>query len=124
MSDQIGCNADPTVSPLARSERSYSFASEVNDAATNVHEIDPLGDPRWDQLVENHPKASVFHSANWLRALQSAYDYDPVVLTTSPPGVALSNGLVFCRIKSWLTGRRLVSLPFSDHCEPLVSGPN
>ena len=27
--------------------------------------------------------------------------------------------LVFCRIHSWLTGRRLVSLPFSDHCEPL-----
>lgn len=25
----------------------------------------------------------------------------------------------FCRIKSWLTGRRLVSVPFSDHCEPL-----
>jgi lipid II:glycine glycyltransferase (peptidoglycan interpeptide bridge formation enzyme) len=31
----------------------------------------------------------------------------------------LDNGLVFCRIKSWLTGSRLVSLPFSDHCEPL-----
>jgi len=27
--------------------------------------------------------------------------------------------MVFCRINSWLTGRRLVSLPFSDHCEPL-----
>jgi lipid II:glycine glycyltransferase (peptidoglycan interpeptide bridge formation enzyme) len=30
---------------------------------------------------------------------------------------------VFCRIDSWLTGRRLVSLPFSDHCEPLVDSP-
>jgi len=27
---------------------------------------------------------------------------------------------VFCLIRSWLTGRRIVSLPFSDHCEPLV----
>jgi lipid II:glycine glycyltransferase (peptidoglycan interpeptide bridge formation enzyme) len=27
---------------------------------------------------------------------------------------------VFCRVKSWLTGSRLVSLPFSDHCEPLT----
>ena len=34
---------------------------------------------------------------------------------------ALANGLVFCRVKSWLTGRRFVSLPFSDHCEPLVN---
>jgi lipid II:glycine glycyltransferase (peptidoglycan interpeptide bridge formation enzyme) len=28
--------------------------------------------------------------------------------------------MVFCKVKSWLTGRRLVSLPFSDHCDPLV----
>jgi hypothetical protein len=28
--------------------------------------------------------------------------------------------LVFCRVRSWLTGRRSISLPFSDHCEPLV----
>jgi hypothetical protein len=27
---------------------------------------------------------------------------------------------VFCRVKSWLTGRRLVSVPFSDHCTPLI----
>jgi lipid II:glycine glycyltransferase (peptidoglycan interpeptide bridge formation enzyme) len=32
----------------------------------------------------------------------------------------ITNGLVFCLIDSWLTGRRLVSLPFSDHCDPLV----
>jgi lipid II:glycine glycyltransferase (peptidoglycan interpeptide bridge formation enzyme) len=32
----------------------------------------------------------------------------------------LQNGFVFCRVDSWLTGRRLVSVPFSDHCEPLV----
>jgi hypothetical protein len=29
--------------------------------------------------------------------------------------------LVFCRVKSWLTERRFVSLPFADHCEPLVN---
>ena len=28
-----------------------------------------------------------------------------------------------CRVKSWLTGRRLVSLPFADHCDPLASNP-
>jgi CelD/BcsL family acetyltransferase involved in cellulose biosynthesis len=32
----------------------------------------------------------------------------------------LENGLVLCRVTSWITGRRLVSLPFSDHCEPLL----
>jgi lipid II:glycine glycyltransferase (peptidoglycan interpeptide bridge formation enzyme) len=28
--------------------------------------------------------------------------------------------MVFCRVKSWITGHRLVSLPFSDHCDPLA----
>ena len=32
----------------------------------------------------------------------------------------LRNAVVFCRVESWLTGRRLVSLPFSDHCDMLV----
>jgi hypothetical protein len=31
--------------------------------------------------------------------------------------------MVFCRVESWLTGRRLVSLPFSDHCAPLADQP-
>lgn len=31
--------------------------------------------------------------------------------------------MVFCRVDSWFTGHRLVSLPFSDHCEPLIDTP-
>ena len=61
----------------------------------------------------------MFHTVAWLQALRRTYGYEPVVFTTSPPTGELKNGLVFCRINSWLTGRRLVSLPFSDHCEPL-----
>ena len=41
-------------------------------------------------------------------------------MTTSAPGETLRNGVPFCRVNSWLTGQRLVSVPFSDHCEPLV----
>jgi hypothetical protein len=88
-----------------------------------VHELDPIEDPRWDELVKSHPMASVFHNPKWLRALRQIYGYEVVVMSTSRPGAALDNGIPFCRIKSWLTGRRLVSLPFSDHCEPLVNNP-
>jgi hypothetical protein len=84
-----------------------------------VYVIDPLQDPRWAALVERHPKASVFHTPQWLRALQRTYGYAPIAYTTSRPGADLDNGYVFCAVRSWLTGRRLVSLPFSDHCEPL-----
>jgi GNAT acetyltransferase-like protein len=84
-----------------------------------VHQIDPIQDPRWEELVCKHPDASTFHSVAWLQALKRTYGYEPLAFTTSPPVGALKNGLVFCRVDSWLTGSRLVSLPFSDHCEPL-----
>ncbi|HXO30877.1 MAG TPA: GNAT family N-acetyltransferase [Candidatus Acidoferrales bacterium] len=62
----------------------------------------------------------MFHTSGWLAALQQTYDYEPIVFTTSPPEERLRNGLVFCKVKSWVTGRRLVSLPFSDHCALLA----
>lgn len=82
--------------------------------------IDPIGDQRWTQLVERHPQASVFHTASWLEALRRTYGYQPTALTSSPPGAALNDGIAFCEVKSWISGSRLVSLPFSDHCQPLL----
>src|SRR6202453_1553596 len=85
----------------------------------SVHRVNPLSDPRWDTLAAQHPKASAFHQRSWLEALQRTYGYEPIVFTTSSPSAELKNGILFCHINSWLTGHRLVSLPFSDHCEPL-----
>jgi hypothetical protein len=85
----------------------------------SCYQLDPIKDSRWAELVRRHSKASVFHTVGWLKALRRTYGYEPVVFTTSSPAGELKNGLVFCRISSWLTGSRLVSLPFSDHCEPL-----
>lgn len=83
--------------------------------------IDPLEDMRWTRFIEAHPRASLFHSVPWLEALQRTYGYKPLVYTSCSPGQDLTDGIAFCRVESWLTGRRLVSLPFSDHCEPLSS---
>lgn len=85
-----------------------------------VYELDPLTDRRWREFLEENRSATLFHSPGWLAALRLTYGYDIVALTTSGPGERLANGIVFCRVRSWLTGRRLVSLPFSDHCAPLV----
>jgi hypothetical protein len=86
----------------------------------SVYSFNPLEDRRWTEFVDRHPNSSVFHTKGWLKALQATYQYEPLAFTTSAPGVELENAIVFCAVRSWLTGRRLVSLPFSDHCEPLV----
>lgn len=86
---------------------------------SKVYQIDPLADPRWERFVERHSRSSVFHSIPWLRALRETYGYRPIAFTTSGPSEELTNGVPLCEIDSWLTGRRMVSLPFSDYCEIL-----
>jgi hypothetical protein len=85
-----------------------------------VYTVEPVADARWDDLLLHHPRANVFHTRGWLSALKETYDYTPIVFTTSGPGEALENAVVFCEVTSWITGRRLISLPFSDHCDRLA----
>jgi hypothetical protein len=82
--------------------------------------LDPCTDGRWPRFLDRHPAASVFHSVGWLDALRRTYRYEPVVYTTSRPGEELSEGFPFCRLDSWLSGRWLISLPFSDHAALLA----
>jgi CelD/BcsL family acetyltransferase involved in cellulose biosynthesis len=86
-----------------------------------VSVIDPISDPRWFAFVKNHPDAGIFHTPGWLEALKRTYGYRAVAYVNCGPDQELVSGIPFCRIQSVLTGRRLVSLPFSDHCQPLVS---
>ena len=86
-----------------------------------ITQIDPIQDPRWQPFVERHPDASVFHSIGWLKALQRTYGFRAVAYTTARAGEDLEDGIVFCDAGSWLTGKRVISLPFSDHCQPLVN---
>jgi len=87
----------------------------------NVHILDPLSDRRWDAFVDRHSRASAFHQRGWLEALARTYGYEPFVLTNATADESLKDGVVLCRVSSWLTGTRLVSLPFADHCEPLLN---
>lgn len=88
-----------------------------------IRTLDPLSDPRWRELVKRDVRASAFHTPEWLEALRRTYGFVPVVYTTDGPRDELRTAIPFCAVTSWLTGRRLVSLPFSDHCEPLVDDP-
>src|SRR5215469_5475976 len=111
----------PQSSPIGHSN--CLSGPPAQSEAVKIHTVNPLADSRWDDLVGCHPRASVFHQSGWLRALARTYGYEPFVLTTSAEG-PLQNGIAVCRVSSWITGTRLVSLPFSDHCEPLLDELN
>ena len=85
----------------------------------NVFEIDPTADQRWDSFVRDHSQASIFHTRAWLRSLERTYGYKPCAAVTSQDGSRLSAAIPFCEVTGFFGKRRLVSLPFSDHCQPL-----
>ncbi len=117
--------ASSTMEPADRTLNNIGQAEQrvrATDSAVVVREIDPLADARWDELVARHPYASIFHSRGWLEALKKTYGHRPVAYATAR-GTRLEEAVVFCNVESRITGRRLVSLPFSDHCQPLAEGP-
>lgn len=91
-------------------------------AALASETIDPLRDERWQRFVEGSESGSVFHHREWLALLQRQYGY-PMLAHCVSDGGAIVAGLPFAYVRSALTGRRLVAVPFSDACAPLLRDP-
>ena len=86
-----------------------------------IREIDALTDSRWPSFLRRNPVASVFHTRGWLEAVRMTHGYQLRALSISAPDGNIQSAAVFCRVSSRLTGRRLISVPYSAHCDPLVA---
>lgn len=74
--------------------------------------------PVWSRLVSSRP-SDVFHSPAWHAVLHDTYGFEPTGhVLQNAAGEAVA-GIVSCQIDG-ITGRRQVSLPFSDFSDPLV----
>ena len=83
--------------------------------------VNMLDDARWDPFVESHPHGTIYHHSSWLRVIALTYKH------ATPLGFVLEDeknnirAAIPCFIvKSKLTGTRIVSLPFTPYCDPLV----
>jgi hypothetical protein len=82
--------------------------------------IDPTSDRRWDEFVLGHPHGMIFHRSQWAQVLIESYAYIPRYYVLETESGALAAAWPAMLVNSRLTGKRLVSLPFSDHYMPLV----
>ena len=80
--------------------------------------VDPTSDADWDRLVTSHPDSSFFHSAAWARVLCKTYGHKPMSLLFCQSGEPTAL-VPLLEVSSPFTGRRGVSLPFTDFCDPL-----
>lgn len=88
----------------------------------NLQAVDPAAINGWDEKVLKCPEHTFFHSQGWARSLQEAYGYKPVYFVTpaADGSDSFARLLPVMEIDSFLTGRRGVSLPFTDYCRPIV----
>ena len=84
--------------------------------------INPVQNPSWDLVVALHRDAGCFHSSAWAKVLYQTYNHQPFYLQFTH-GRRLAALIPLMEVRSALTGRRGVCLPFSDVCEPLLFDP-
>jgi hypothetical protein len=84
-----------------------------------VDVINPALHENWDHLISGLPGSTVFHTSAWASVLSECYRYSPVYFSLLGDN-RLRAVLPVMDVKSVLTGRRGVSLPFTDFCEPCV----
>ena len=86
----------------------------------NLEIIDPTNYAAWDELLLSTPGHSFFHSSAWARVLKDSYGYTPMYFATIENGQFWTLVPVM-EVNSFITGKRGVSLPFTDYCEPLLN---
>lgn len=87
---------------------------------TDIQIINPLKFPGWDELILNYEGYSSFHTSGWIRTIRDTYNYEPQFFVVKEND-SVSSIIPIMTVKSFLTGKRAVSLPFSDYCEPLIN---
>ncbi len=83
-----------------------------------VHILNPIEDPRWNERLLSHKNCSIFHSSNWARVLSTSYHYTPLFFSIIRDNTLMALVPVM-EINSRITGKRGVSLPFTDYCGPI-----
>ena len=61
----------------------------------------------------------VFHHPTWSQLMAECYGYSPFIIALPGTDGDLMAGVPLMEVNSPITGKRWVSLPFSDYCRPL-----
>ena len=88
-----------------------------------VQWLSPDREAEWDAFVCRHELGLVYDLSAWRRTLEEAFPHISgrfLTLRDNRSGQIVA-GLPVYRVRSWLLGNRIVSVPFASFCNPLVS---
>lgn len=81
--------------------------------------VNPLAFTGWNELLLSQETSSFFHTSQWAKVLHETYKYEPLYFTRIEQGKLLTL-IPLMEVASAITGKRGVSLPFSDYCEMII----
>ncbi len=81
--------------------------------------VNPLERKGWDNFILSLPGHTFFHSSVWAKVLHETYGYQPIAFIVKNNGHIVAM-LTIMEVNSIFTGRRGVSLPFTDFCKTIL----
>ena len=94
--------------------------------ATEIELIEQIDDAQWDEFVARHERGWLTHTTSWQDALETSFGHiqgQRFAVVDSKDGEILA-GIPVYTVNSFLTGKRMVSIPFATMCDPLTTSQN
>ncbi len=82
--------------------------------------VNPLAGNEWAESLAQHPRSGVFHSIGWAAVLRDTYGFSPCYFIARQNG-QIEAALPLMEVNSAFTGKRGISLPFTDACPALTN---
>lgn len=73
----------------------------------------------WRDFLSGTPGASIYHTPEWMKFLKETFRYVPYYLFALDESGMITGLFPLFLVSGKLTGKRLVSLPFSHQCGPI-----
>jgi len=81
--------------------------------------VSDISETEWREALNRFEGATIYHTPAWKRFLESVFGFMPCYLFALDETGGLRGLLPLFQIKSWITGERLCSVPFSHTCGPV-----
>ncbi len=113
-------NASPVTKKAAEAEtESLVRTMSPKVQILTIEQAESIG---WNNMVAEHPLGSVFQHTAFMKVISATFGHTkPYCLSLLDKSGRCLGGLAIFLVKSWLTGIRLVSIPFAYYADPMIS---
>lgn len=88
-----------------------------------IHQLAPESELLWDAFAQSHKRGTVYHRAQWRHLFNRVFGHDTYYLYAHSKSGEFAGILPLVRLRSWLFGDFLVSIPYVNYGGAIGSSP-